>query len=137
MTLVGLVCGSARACRRLARLLALLFPLAALSANSFAGQVKLAWDAVASATGYRVYYGTSSGNYPSSIDAKDNTTATVPGLTDGARYYFAVKAYNATTTSAFSNEVNAVVPPSSAASNPFGGDTTPPAAPQGLRISAN
>ena len=31
------------------------------------------------------------------------------GLTDGARYYLAVKAYNGTTTSNFSSEVNAVV----------------------------
>jgi hypothetical protein len=115
--------------------LALLVPLVALSGNSFAGQVKLAWDAVANATGYRLHYGTSSGNYPSSIDAKNQTSVTVPGLTDGARYYFAVKAYNTTTTSSFSNEVSGVVPPSSAASNPFGGDTTPPARPQGLRIS--
>jgi hypothetical protein len=32
--------------------------------------------------------------------------------------------------------MSAVAPPSSAASNPFGGDTTAPAQPQGLRVSA-
>jgi hypothetical protein len=54
---------------------------------------------VASATEYRLFYGTSSGDYSLSVDATNQTTITVSGLTDGARYYFAVKAYNSTTTS--------------------------------------
>src|SRR5262245_12989301 len=78
--------------------------------NSLAGQLKLAWDPVTGATGYRLYYGTSSGNYSSSIDAQNNTSVVVPGLTDGARYFFAVKASNATITSGFSSEVSADVP---------------------------
>src|SRR5262245_60910005 len=101
MTSVDLFC-----CRRSARwffvrLLALLISLA-LSGNSLAGQLKLTWDAVATATGYRLHYGTTSGNYSSSIDAQSNTSVVVPGLTDGARYFFAVMAYNTTTTSGFS-----------------------------------
>jgi Fibronectin type III domain len=120
--------------RRLSlRVLALVVPLA-VSADSLAGQLKLAWDPVANATGYRLHYGTSSGNYPSSIDAQNSTSVTVPGLTDGARYFFAVKAYNSTTMSGFSNEVSGVAPASSAGSNPFTPDTTPPARPQGLRV---
>ena len=114
-------------------LLVLLVPMA-VSGNSLAGQLKLAWDPVTNATGYRLHYGTSSGNYPSSIDAQNSTSVTVPGLTDGARYFFAVKAYNSTTTSGFSNEVSGVAPASSAGSNPFTPDTTPPARPQGLRV---
>ena len=110
--------------------LVLLVPLA-VSADSLAGQVKLAWDPVTDATGYRLHYGTSSGNYSSSIDTSNNTSVTVPGLTDGARYFFAVKSYNTTTTSAFSNEVSGVVAPSP---SPFSPDTTAPAQPQGLRI---
>ena len=121
---------------RVARVLVLLVALIAVSENSFAGQLKLAWDAVADATGYRVYYGTSSGNYSSSVDAQNQTSATVSGLTDGARYYFAAKAYNSATTSDFSNEVSAVVPASAGTSNPFTPDTTPPVRPQGLRIVA-
>jgi|SRR5215813_13161521 len=117
------------------RVLVLLVPLL-VSENSLAGQLKLAWDGVANAIGYRLHYGTSSGNYSSSIDVQNNTSVTVPGLTDGARYFFAVRAYNDTTTSDLSNEVNGVVPASSAASNPFTPDTTPPARPQGLRIRA-
>jgi hypothetical protein len=115
----------------LVRVLALLIPLLAASGSSFAGNVNLAWDPVATATGYRLHYGTSSGNYASSVDAKNQTTITVFGLTDGTTYFFAVKAYNSTTTSNFSNEVSAV-PASSP--NPFP-DTTPPAQPKNLRIT--
>ena len=78
----------------LVRVPALLVPLVAVSGNSLAGQVKLAWDLVENATGYRLHYSTSSGNYSSSIDAQNNTSVAVPGLTDGAPYYFTVNAYN-------------------------------------------
>src|SRR5262245_47438899 len=111
------------------RVFLLLVPVA-VSGNSLAGEVKLAWDAVADATGYRLYYGTSSGGYFSSIDVQNSTSVTVPGLTDGARYFFALKAYNSTPTSDCSNEVSAgtaasapgvtVAPPVS------DGGTTPP-----------
>jgi chitodextrinase len=131
MTFVDLLHCCVRARWPLVRVLALLIPLLAASENSLAGNVNLAWDAVANATGYRLHYGTSSGNYSSSIDAKNQTTVTVFGLTDGTRYHFAVKAYDTTTTSDFSNEVSAV-PASSP--NPFPADTTPPARPQGLHI---
>jgi hypothetical protein len=123
-----------RAHSRRARVLVLLVALIGVSEDSLAGQLKLAWNAVTGATGYRLYYGTSSGNYSSSVDAQNQTSATVSGLTDGARYYFAAKAYNSATTSGFSNEVSAVVPASAGTSNPFTPDTTPPAVPQGLRI---
>jgi fibronectin type 3 domain-containing protein len=115
-------------------MLSLLVGLVVVSGKSFAGQLKLAWDPVANATGYRLYYGTSSGNHSSSVDAKNQTIVTMSGLTDGVRYYFVVTAYDSTTTSNFSNEVSGVVPASSATSSPFGVDTTPPAQPQGLRI---
>ena len=116
------------------RVLALLAPLW-VSVDSVAGQLKLAWDPVTDATGYRLHYGTvtgkNTGTYTTSIDVQNNTTVTVPGLTDGTRYFFAVKAYNVTTTSDFSNEVDGV--PATSPS-PFPPDTTPPAQPQGLRI---
>ena len=134
MTFVDLWRCRVRTCSRLARVLVPLVALIAVSENSLAGQLKLAWDAVSGASGYRLYFGSSSGNYSSSVDAQNQTSATVSGLTDGARYYFAAKAYNSTTTSNFSNEVSAVVPASAGTSNPFTPDTTPPAAPRGLRI---
>jgi hypothetical protein len=101
-----------------------------LAGNALAGQLKLAWDAVPNATGYRLYYGTSSGNYPSSIDAKTQTTATVSGLTDGARYYFAVKAYSSSTMSNFSGEVSAIVPTATSSPAPSApsSSSSPPSA---------
>jgi len=42
-------------------------------------------------SGYRVYYGTSSRNYPNSVSLGKVTSATVSGLTVGTTYYFAVK----------------------------------------------
>jgi hypothetical protein len=131
MTLFEFLHWPARARWRLVRALALLTTLLAASGDSLAGSVKLAWDPVVGATGYRVHYGTASGNYPSSVDATNLTTFTVLGLTDGTTYFFAVKAYNSSSTSAFSNEVNAI--PTSSPS-PFP-DTTPPAAPKNLKIT--
>jgi len=45
--------------------------------------------------GYRVYYGTSSRNYPNSISVGKVASATVSGLTVGTVYYFAVRAVDA------------------------------------------
>ena len=82
-----------------------------LTGTVLAGQVELAWDGVQGASGYRVYHGTSSGTYAANLDAGNSTTATVAELADGARYYFAVQAYNATASSSLSNEVSKVVSP--------------------------
>lgn len=83
------------------------------AAGSQAGQVALAWDANTQATlgGYKLYYGPASGNYTANVDVGNKTTYTVPNLTDGSKYYFAVKAYDTakTTESAYSNEVSTVV----------------------------
>ncbi len=85
--------------------------IACFATNAFAGQVNLGWNAsTGSVSGYRVYYGTASGNYTSQIDAGAATTATVASLADGATYYFAVKAYDgAKNESGFSNEVSQTV----------------------------
>ncbi|MER2526979.1 MAG: PKD domain-containing protein, partial [Candidatus Competibacter denitrificans] len=82
--------------------------IACFATNAFAGQVNLGWNAsTGSVAGYRVYYGTASGNYTSQLNAGAATTATVANLTDGTTYYFAVKAYDgAGNESGFSNEVN-------------------------------
>jgi PKD repeat protein len=96
--------------RRLAARVGFLLVALATGGSPLAGQLKLAWDPVPNAIGYRLHYGSSSGTYSSSIDAQNSTAITVPGLTDGTRYFFVVQAYAGTTTSGFSNEVNAVVP---------------------------
>ena len=72
-------------------------------------------DAVA---GYRLYYGSSSGNYTQSVDVGNVTQSTVSNLTAGATYYAAVTAYNsAALESVKSNEVSFTA----------AGGTTPPA----------
>ncbi|MCC6502897.1 MAG: fibronectin type III domain-containing protein [Deltaproteobacteria bacterium] len=58
--------------------------------------------------GFKVYYGTQSGNYTNSTDISDpSTTSTVvSGLTQDTTYYFAVTAYDTSgNESSFSNEV--------------------------------
>jgi hypothetical protein len=90
--------------------------LAALSlgGNSFAATVNLAWDPSASSNvgGYKISYGTSSGNYTATIDAGKKTKHSVTGLKDGTKYYFAVKAYDSAKTleSAYSNQLAVSVP---------------------------
>jgi PKD repeat protein len=94
--------------------LLLVLGLLALTGQALAGSLSLAWDAVAWATGYRLSYGTASGidsgTYAFSRDVGNQTSDSVAGLTEGVRYYLAVRAYDSTQTSAYSNEVNAVVP---------------------------
>ncbi len=59
------------------------------------GSLELAWnpngDGVT--TGYKVHYGTTSGDYDRSLDVGSACEAWVPDLEVGRRYYFAVTAY--------------------------------------------
>lgn len=72
-----------------------------------AGTISLAWDPVSNAGGYRVYYGTSSGQYTSVYDAGNSTQVDLTVSGDCLTYYTAVKAYNAQGESAeYSNEVS-------------------------------
>jgi Fibronectin type III domain len=82
--------------------------------EAFCAQVTLAWDPVADSSlqGYKVYYGTASRNYPTSIDVRNVTTYQVTGLGGGTTYYFAVKSHNSSGESAFSNEVTYTTPQS-------------------------
>lgn len=79
-----------------------------LSSHVQSAQVTLQWDPnpEADLAGYRVYYGTSSGNYSRSLDVGNTTTCTVSNLQDGIPYYFAATAYDTTfAESEFSSEV--------------------------------
>ncbi len=108
-----------------------LIALYMVSGHAFAGQLTLAWDAVANATGYKVHYGQTSRSVPGStyssmIDAANQLTQTVPALTDGVQYYFAVTAYGPNgATSDYSNEVTKVLataaPVASFTANPTSG----------------
>ena len=79
-----------------------------LSTPVQSAQVTLQWDPnlEEDVAGYRVYYGTSSGNYSHYLDAGKTTTCTVSDLQDGIPYYFAATAYDtAFAESEFSSEV--------------------------------
>jgi len=79
----------------------------------FAGQANLAWDASSSSgvAGYNVYYGQTSGTYSSKLSVPNQTSYTVPNLTDGQTYYFTVTARDSSgTESARSNELKFTVP---------------------------
>lgn len=56
--------------------------------------VALSWNSLSTADGYKVRYGTSSGNYTNTIDVGNVTQYSVTGLTNGTTYYFVVAAYN-------------------------------------------
>jgi hypothetical protein len=82
---------SSRLCRRsIIGILAAL--LAALPAA--AGTISLSWNPVThdDLAGYRLYYGTSPGNYTQTMDVGLVTQATISGLDDCTTYYIATKA---------------------------------------------
>jgi Bacterial Ig domain/Fibronectin type III domain len=84
-------------------------PASAQAAQS----VSLLWDANSDrdVVGYRVYYGTSSGNYSHSNDVGNVTGTTISNLTAGQTYYFVVTDYDtAGLESLPSNEVAYSVP---------------------------
>src|SRR5881397_3873912 len=81
-----------------------------------AAQMQLAWNAPVQpngivTAGYKLYYGSQSGQYQTTIPVGMTTTYTVTNLSAGQTYYFAMKAYDSTgTESAFSNEVSVTLP---------------------------
>ncbi|WP_200387652.1 PKD domain-containing protein, partial [Thiocapsa imhoffii] len=78
--------------------------------SSVAGTATLTWNGVEGASGYRVFYGTSSRSYQEVRDVGVQTNATVTNLSPGTRYFFALQAYAGSLNSGFSEEVNGVVP---------------------------
>lgn len=75
---------------------------------AWAADISLAWDPSPSTgvTGYKIHYGTASGQYTTIVDVGNVLTATIPGFAEnGTTYYFAATAYDATSESVFSNEV--------------------------------
>ncbi len=66
--------------------------------HAYADQVTLGWDqnTEPDLAGYKIYYGTSSGNYTESVNITSGniTTCTISDLIEGQTYYFAATAYN-------------------------------------------
>ncbi len=88
-----------------------------LNANTlFAATITLSWDPPVSnndgtqytnLSGYKIYYGTSSGNYSQSITVGNVVTHTLNNLADGVTYYFATTAYNTSNIETpYSNEIH-------------------------------
>ncbi len=109
-------------------LLLLLAILSLLVPAAHAGQVTVAWDPnlEPEVAGYKIYYGTRSGSYTASIDAGNATSILLSGLQDGATYFFAAVAYDASNNeSGFSNEITYAVPAgATAGGDPSSGSTS-------------
>ncbi|HTB82052.1 MAG TPA: hypothetical protein VK742_00225 [Candidatus Sulfotelmatobacter sp.] len=94
--------------------------------------VTLSWNASADPTvvGYKIYYGTTSGVYPNSVDAGGATNVTITGLADGSTNYFAGTTYDsATNESPYSAEVAYVAPVTMVSTTPL-----PPATNNALNV---
>lgn len=107
----------------------LAFALAAFSLASTAataGTMGVAWDTVAGAAGYKVYYGTSSGSYTQfkDVPGQATNTTTLTGLDACTRYFVAVKAYDASSleSASYSNEVAGLPRPVVSGTNPVSGE---------------
>lgn len=73
----------------------------------FAYDLTLQWDPITdpAVTGYRIHYGSTPGNYQTSINVGNQTSYTITGLAAGT-FYFAATAYNSSgLQSTFSNVV--------------------------------
>ncbi len=102
--------------KKLWNVLGVLTFVLAMVGPSFAAQSTLAWNAVTDpgVAGYKLHYGTVSGNYTDSVDAGKITSYTVSDLAEGKTYYFAATAYDSKgNQSAYSNEVSKYIPASS------------------------
>ncbi len=62
------------------------------------------WKQIATATGYKIFWGTTSRIYSYSQDVGTNLQYQVPNLAQGKTYYFSGKSYNASQTSPYGNE---------------------------------
>ena len=62
----------------------------------YSAQVTLAWNpnTEKDLAGYKIYYGTSSGNYDASVDVGNWTSCTIAELEEGQTYYFGATAYD-------------------------------------------
>jgi len=103
----------------LSGLLTLLFViLSLLVPAAHAGEVTVAWDPnpEPEVAGYKIYFGTTPGNYTVSMNAGNITSMVISGLETGLTYYFAAVAYDSSgNESGFSNEISYVVPAAASA----------------------
>jgi hypothetical protein len=94
---------------------------------ALAATIGVNWDTSADATGYRLHYGTESGNYTEQIDVGNSTSHLLTNLVDCSRYYPVVTAYNDAGSSGFSGEAASLARPDVT-------DAAPPSAEQGRQL---
>ncbi|MBQ8569731.1 MAG: fibronectin type III domain-containing protein, partial [Oscillospiraceae bacterium] len=83
-------------------------PVIRSAAASGSDSIKVTWDPVLMAEGYKLYYSTQSSVYSAKeIDVGANTAYTLSGLESGTTYYFWVKAYGYNDESGYSDSVSA------------------------------
>ena len=87
------------------KLIIIAFVITLNSPSAHSAEVSFAWDDTDGATGYKIYYGFESRNYPFMVDIGLWTECTVSGLDNDRIYYFAVTAYNESEESEFSPEL--------------------------------
>ncbi len=82
--------------RKVALLTLLAFALLLSPMVAYGAAVSLAWDANTEPdlAGYKIYYGTASGDYSHSIDVGNVTQCALADLDDGVTYYLAATAYD-------------------------------------------
>lgn len=105
------------------KLLFLLFCMIFCTSLS-AATVQISWDpnTESDLAGYKVYYGTASGQYGAPVDVGLVTTFDVLGIDDETEYFVAVTAYDLSgNESDFSDEVSIII-----------GDLTPPGPPKNI-----
>ncbi|MGA9261697.1 MAG: fibronectin type III domain-containing protein, partial [Desulfobacterales bacterium] len=99
---------------KIAIFFSILFSAFLYAGNADSADVTLAWDGVSQSgvtvTGYRVYYGTQNGSYPTKGCQVTNTSCTVTELKDGQTYHFVARAYNSYGESGDSDPVSYSVP---------------------------
>ena len=98
--------------RNLATGFSLFLTLLTLGREVSAGSLVLTWrpNSEVDLSGYRIYYGTKSGEHPYFIDVGNTTRFEVTNLEGGVRYYFVLTAYDFWgNESGPSNEVSGVV----------------------------
>ena len=89
------------------------FAVLGFSSFVLAGDVTVAWDANTeeNLAGYKLYYGTSSRDYPQNVDVGNNTQHTLTDITNGVLYYYAATAYDADANeSELSEEISYILP---------------------------
>lgn len=85
-----------------------LSPPTGFSVSTSGSTVTVTWSGVSGASGYKLYYGASSGNYIGSFDLGNVTTKVFDNVPDGT-YYVVLTAYDSAGESIYSEEKSIIV----------------------------